>query len=141
MGKHHVFVYGTLRRGGVRAMTEKLPDSQFVVKAKVGGWLYDLLKPDKAGTYPGLRLDTSGSSVIGEIYEVDDKILEELDKIEEVNNVHPDKGLYFRRPVNATPLDGSPGILCWVYEFNPARYPNLKLIKSGDWIKYSRRRR
>lgn len=30
MAKHLVFVYGTLRQGGVRAMTDIFPDSKFI---------------------------------------------------------------------------------------------------------------
>ena len=69
MNKHLVFVYGTLRRGGVRAMSVRFPNSKFIADAKVSGNLYDL------GAYPGLLLDESNSLVIGEVYEVDDEIL------------------------------------------------------------------
>ncbi len=70
MNKHLVFVYGTLRRGSVRAMSIRFPRSRFVADAKVSGSLYDL------GTYPGLLLDDSNSLVIGEVYEVDDETLD-----------------------------------------------------------------
>src|SRR5882672_7136182 len=76
MNKHLVFVYGTLRRGGARAMSIRFPNSEFIADAKVCGSLYDL------GPYPGLILNESNSLVIGEVYEVDDEILNQLDDIE-----------------------------------------------------------
>src|SRR5215217_1200295 len=76
MGKHLVFVYGTLRRGGVRAMPELFPGSKFVGVASVGGRLYDF------GSYPGLTLGESGSPVAGEVYEVSEEVLKKLDDIE-----------------------------------------------------------
>ena len=66
MNKHLVFVYGTLRRCGVGAMSTSFPNSQFIADAKVSGSLYDL------GAYPGVLLNESNSLVIGEVYEVDD---------------------------------------------------------------------
>ncbi len=64
MNKHLVFVYGTLRCGGARAMSIRFPNSKFIADAKVSGSLYDL------GAYPGLLSNESNSLVIGEVYEV-----------------------------------------------------------------------
>jgi gamma-glutamylcyclotransferase (GGCT)/AIG2-like uncharacterized protein YtfP len=76
MSKHLVFVYGSLRSGGAGAMPIRFPNSKFIAEAKVSGDLYDL------GDYPGLQLKESGSLVVGEVYEVDDEILNELDTFE-----------------------------------------------------------
>src|SRR3954465_6817903 len=104
MNKHLVFVYGTLRRGGVRAMPDIFPGSKFVGGAKVGGRLYDL------GAYPGLVLDEAGSPVVGEVYEIDKEILNELDEIEA-------SSYYVRRRVGVSVGDDK--MTCWVYEPNP----------------------
>ena len=80
MNKHLVFVYGTLRSGGVGAMSIRFPNSEFIADAKVSGSLYDL------GAYPGLLLNESNSAVIGEVYEVDDETLNELDDFEASTN-------------------------------------------------------
>lgn len=123
MDKHLVFVYGTLRRGGVRAMPEIFPGSKFVGEAKVSGRLYDL------GAYPGLVSDASGSPVAGEVYEVDDETLSKLDEIEA-------SSYYVRKRVEVSVVDDR--VTCWVYEPNPELYSLHTLITSGDWIAYAK---
>jgi gamma-glutamylcyclotransferase (GGCT)/AIG2-like uncharacterized protein YtfP len=123
MNKHLVFVYGTLRQGGVRAMPNIFPDSKFIGNANVSGSLYDL------GAYPGLLLDESNSSVIGEVYEVDDEILNKLDDIEASS--------YYRRRQVEVSLDNH-RMICWVYEPDSKFYPHRILITSGNWIEYAK---
>ena len=122
MGKHLVFVYGTLRRGGVRAMPELFPGSEFVGRASVRGRLYDF------GEYPGLLLDGAGSPVAGEVYEVSEEVLRKLDDIEA-------PAYYSRREVEVSLGGGS--VSCWVYEPDLSLYPSRTLITSGDWIEYA----
>lgn len=123
MNEHLVFVYGTLRRGGVRAMPNLFPDAKFIGQAQVGGSLYDL------GAFPGLLLDESSSQVTGEVYEIDDGILGELDDIEASSN-------YVRRQVEISLGDHKR--TCWIYEPDPEFYSLHKPITSGDWIEYAR---
>jgi gamma-glutamylcyclotransferase (GGCT)/AIG2-like uncharacterized protein YtfP len=123
MDKHLVFVYGTLRRGGVRAMPDIFPGAKFVGDAKVSGRLYDL------GAYPGLLIDEAGASVVGEVYEIDDEILSKLDEIEA-------SSYYVRRRVEVSVGDDK--MTCWVYEPNPELYSLRALITSGDWIEYAK---
>ena len=124
MNKHLVFVYGTLRRGGRRAMPDVFPGAKFVGGAGVRGRLYDL------GEYPGLLLGGSDSQVAGEVYEVDDETLDEMDAIEAADG-------YRRRRVDVS-LDTG-GSACWVYapERDPEFYSRHPLITSGDWIEYA----
>lgn len=77
MGKTILFVYGTLKRGGrghrwiarQRFLREATTSPKFR--------LYDL------GSYPGLVRDTTnGLSVAGELWEVDETCLSELDDFE-----------------------------------------------------------
>jgi len=123
MNKHLVFVYGTLRRGGLRSMPDLFPGARFVGRAEVGGSLYDL------GAHPGLLLDASGSSVTGEVYEIDDAMLNELDAIEAPSH-------YRREQVEASL--GDHRTTCWVYGPDPEFYPRRTLITSGDWIEYAK---
>lgn len=123
MNKHLVFVYGTLRQGGLRSMPDIFPGSKLIGQAKVGGSLYDL------GAHPVLLLDESDSLVTGEVYEIDDEILSELDEIEASSD-------YRRRQVEVS-LDNHQKT-CWVYEPDSNSYPRRTLIASGDWIEYAR---
>lgn len=125
MSQHLVFVYGTLRRGGLRAMPEVFPGARFVGGASVRGSLYDL------GAHPGLLLGASDSQVAGEAYEVDEEILREMDAIEAADD-------YRRRRVEVS-LGGGRSA-CWVYvpEQAPEFYSRHTLIASGDWIEYAR---
>ena len=123
MNKHLVFVYGTLRRGGAGAMSIRFPDSQFIADAEVRGSLYDL------GAYPGLLLNESNSSVIGEVYEVDDATLNKLDDFEASSH-------YWRKQVEISL--GTHRRICWIYEPNPEFYSPRTLITSGDWIEYAK---
>ena len=123
MDKHLVFVYGTLRRGGVRAMPDIFPGAKFVGGAEVSGRLYDL------GAYPGLLLDEAGAPVVGEVYEIDEEILSKLDEIEA-------SSYYVRRRVEVSVGDDK--MTCWVYEPNPELYSLRTLITSGDWIEYAK---
>ena len=117
-----MFIYGTLRSGGVGAMSVRFPDAKFIAETQVGGSLYDL------GDYPGLRLDESDSPVVGEVYEVDDKTLNELDAFEAASR--------YRRKTVEISLD-SGGRNCWTYEPEPEFYSLRTLIVSGDWIEYA----
>ena len=123
MNKHLVFVYGTLRRGGERAMSLRFPNSKFIADARVIGSLYDL------GAYPGLLLNEANSLVIGEVYQVDDEILNKLDDIEASSH-------YWRKQVEISL--GTHRRICWIYEPNPEFYSLRKLITSGDWIEYAK---
>jgi gamma-glutamylcyclotransferase (GGCT)/AIG2-like uncharacterized protein YtfP len=123
MDKHLVFVYGTLRRGGGRAMPVRFPGSKFVADAEVGGRLYDL------GAYPGLVVDESDSPVVGEVYEVDEGVLNELDVFEASSR--------YRRKRVEIPL-GAGRRTCWTYEPDPEFYSLRTLITSGDWVEYAK---
>jgi gamma-glutamylcyclotransferase (GGCT)/AIG2-like uncharacterized protein YtfP len=104
-------------------MSTRFPNSKFIAEATVNGSLYDL------GPYPGMLLDESKSSVIGELYEVDDDLLNELDEFEASSN-------YVRKQVEVSL--GAQRTKCWTYEPDPEFYRLDKLITSGDWIEYAR---
>jgi gamma-glutamylcyclotransferase (GGCT)/AIG2-like uncharacterized protein YtfP len=125
MNKHLVFVYGSLRQGDKGAMSIRFPNSEFIAEAKVNGSLYDL------GPYPGLLLDESNSLVIGEVYEVDDQLLQKLDDFEASSQ-------YRRQQVDA--YLGTERKKAWIYvpEYDAEYYSDHTLITSGDWIEYAK---
>ena len=104
-------------------MSLRFPEAKFIAAAKVRGSLYDL------GPYPGLRLNESDSWVIGEVYEVDDELLQQLDEFESSSK-------YLRKQVEI-PL-GAQRTMCWTYEPDPGFYSLNAPIASGDWLEYSR---
>lgn len=84
-----VFVYGTLKRGGSNHAL--LAGQAFMGEAETlpGHALYDL------GGYPGMvELDGSEGRVTGEVWSVDSRCLEALDRLEGT-----DEGLYRRAAV------------------------------------------
>ena len=104
-------------------MSVRFPDAKFISAATVNGDLYDL------GEYPGLLLSAKESPVVGEVYEVDDELLQELDDFEVSSN-------YLRRQVEI-PL-GNQRKIGWTYEPDPEFYSPRRLIKSGDWLEYAK---
>lgn len=121
--KHLIFIYGSLRRGSAGAMSVRFPDSKFINHARVSGSLYDL------GSYPGLLLNDSNSPVIGEVYEIDDELLGQLDEFEGSSH-------YMRKELDI--CLGAQTRKCWTYEPDPEFYSLSTLIPSGDWIEYAR---
>jgi gamma-glutamylcyclotransferase (GGCT)/AIG2-like uncharacterized protein YtfP len=125
-----VFVYGTLRKGGVRAMPALFPGVEDHGFGHVRGTLYDF------GAYPGLALDANGASVLGEVYTVDAAMLATLDSIEEYRADDRAGSYYFREAVEAAMQDGSTKT-CWAYVFNPGFFSTHERISSGDWIAHA----
>jgi len=130
--RRHVFVYGTLRRGELRDINHLRPAPAFVGMASVRGVLYNL------GSYPGLLLGGEGW-VTGEVYAISMKLERQLDTIEEV---WPEPtGEYTKREVRVQlPQSGAQaesaeadGVVCLVYEIDPARTRACPVIHSGDW--------
>lgn len=103
-------------------MSIRFPGAIFIGDAKVGGRLYDL------GAYPGLLLDGASTRVSGEVYEVDDELLNRLDDFEAGSN-------YRRKQVEISL--GTQSRMCWTYEPHPEFYSLRTLITSGDWIEYA----
>ena len=87
------------------------------------GCLYDL------GAYPGLLLNESDSFVTGEVYEVDDETLAELDEFEATSD-------YWRKQVKI--FVGDERWTGWTYEPRPESCSRRPLISSGDWIEYAK---
>lgn len=111
--KHRVFVYGTLRRAG--AATHELR-----------GHTLHLIKASNF-PFPSIkRTSDYGKRVLGNIIEVDDTELEELDSYEGV-----DDGLYTREVVVVHPLGSSDTVTAFAYYGSDQLFPPV--IESGDW--------
>jgi gamma-glutamylcyclotransferase (GGCT)/AIG2-like uncharacterized protein YtfP len=87
--KHLIFVYGTLKRGFSRHSV--LKDQRYigigVTTNQYSMYAY--------GGFPALVENSNGLEIYGELYEVDDNCIQDLDKIEGV-----DKGLFSRNQIN-----------------------------------------
>lgn len=124
--RHLIFIYGSLRRGCENEIARTFPGASFVSQASVNGALYDL------GDYPALVLDDAGEKVMGEIYEIDEALLTELDEFELASDYH-------RSPVTASA--GSDQRQCWVYVPSKETCAGKSLIPSGDWIAFAKGRK
>lgn len=118
--KHRLFVYGTLMSG--------MPNNRWLDGCEMLGIarLKDYVLID-LGHYPGVIYqedrgeDCDDDDVVGELWEVDDETLTQLDRIECVPNLYTrettdsvyDENGYYR------------GVYLYVY--------NLNIILSGDW--------
>jgi gamma-glutamylcyclotransferase (GGCT)/AIG2-like uncharacterized protein YtfP len=76
-----------------------------------------------------LLLDEAKSSVTGEVYEVDDALLYNLDEFEASS--------HYRRKQFEISL-GAHKKACWVYEPQLEFYSPGVLIASGDWIEHAK---
>lgn len=121
----HVFVYGTLRRGGSNDITRLEPAPRWIGDAEIAGSMYDF------GRYPGVVLGGQGR-VVGEVYAISAALERVLDAIEEVYPQQSDE--YFRREVCVKV--GGQSLSCLVYAINP-RYVQARrapLLPGGDWL-------
>ena len=119
----HVFVYGTLRRGGRNDIAHFFPAPRFVAHARIHGTMYDL------GSYPGALLGGSGL-LVGEVYAVTPALEAQLDRLEEVRD--DDSGEYVKR--ERAVRVGAEEIVCVIYEVHPQRVTGCTVIASGDWF-------
>jgi gamma-glutamylcyclotransferase (GGCT)/AIG2-like uncharacterized protein YtfP len=122
----HVFVYGTLRRGGRNDINRLRPAPEYVAMGEVRGVLYHF------DWYPGLTLGGEQAvTVVGEIYRITAELEQVLDGIEEI--VPGAASEYFKREVDVAVANGAP-VNCLVYEINPTRVRDRQPIGHGDWI-------
>lgn len=121
----HVFVYGTLRRGGRNDINRLAPAPEYVGMGEVRGVLYHF------DWYPGLTLGGEEAvTVVGEVYRIAPALEAVLDRIEQI--VPGPDSEYFKREVDITVEGGT--IPCLLYEINAARVRGRQAIGHGDWI-------
>lgn len=121
----HVFVYGTLRRGGRNDINRLRPAPEYVAMGEVRGVLYHF------DWYPGLTLGGEEAvTVVGEVYRIAPALEAILDEIEQITE-GPDSE-YFKREVEVATQEGP--VTCLVYEINPERVRDRQALGQGDWI-------
>jgi|JI10StandDraft_1071094.scaffolds.fasta_scaffold185442_2 gamma-glutamylcyclotransferase (GGCT)/AIG2-like uncharacterized protein YtfP len=125
----HVFVYGTLRRGGDNDITRLHPVPVWVGAATIKGVLYDL------GRYPGVVLGDEesgdgGGDVVGEVYAITPALERVLDEIEEF---YPQQTQEYAKRELAVIVKGR-SLQCLVYEIHPDRVQGKPRVASGDWM-------
>jgi gamma-glutamylcyclotransferase (GGCT)/AIG2-like uncharacterized protein YtfP len=118
---HNIFVYGTLRRTDVR--NSVLDNSKFLgnYQSIPKYTMYNL------GAFPCIVFGGK-TSIIGEVYEVDDYTLDRLDMIEG----HPN--FYTRMPIELLDNNMRPSSVNAQAYFIVNDDPISKPIKSGDWL-------
>jgi gamma-glutamylcyclotransferase (GGCT)/AIG2-like uncharacterized protein YtfP len=119
----HVFVYGTLRRGGTNDINRLWPAPMFVGTGRVAGSLYHL------GGYPGMTLGGE-QWVTGEVYAIEPDLESVLDEIEDLGANPSDE--YAKRDI-VVEVEGR-GFPCLVYEINPRYVESALRIAGGDWL-------
>src|SRR4051794_823549 len=123
--ERHVFVYGTLRRGGRNDINRLQPAPEYVGMGEVQGVLYHL------DWYPGLSLGGEQAvTVVGEVYRIGAQLEAVLDAIEQI--VPGADSEYFKRDI-AIDVAGR-AVNCLVYEINPLHVRERQPIGHGDWI-------
>jgi gamma-glutamylcyclotransferase (GGCT)/AIG2-like uncharacterized protein YtfP len=125
MPARHVFVYGTLRRGGRNDINRLTPAPRYVGMGEIKGCLYHI------DWYPGLALGGEEAvTVIGEVYEVSPQLEALLAEIEAI--VPGPDSEYFKRELL---IEVAGRVLpCFLYEINPARVTGKQAMAHGDWI-------
>ena len=111
-----LFVYGTLRRGDVRA--PMLATARRLGTFTLAGFdLYDL------GAYPGVV--KGGGRVVGELVELPDDAL--LAYLDEVEGIHDEPPLYRRERIEVDDAQA------WIYVY-ARTVDQARRIESGDWL-------
>ncbi|MDQ8189911.1 gamma-glutamylcyclotransferase family protein [Roseibacillus persicicus] len=118
-----VFVYGALRQGASNAW--RMERASFVGKATVAGTLV------KVDWYPGLVL--GGDALVqGEVYQVDEQTLRELDEFEGIG-VEDTRNDEYRRVEATVRLDDGTLLSCQIYEWQLG-VEAYEVVANGDWL-------
>lgn len=118
------FVYGTLLKG--MQLYECLWRAPCIGLAFTWGDLYDL------GEYPGMI--QGNGLVYGEVYKIDNEILEGLDQIEGVFPGQEEYCLYLRKEITSTLMKDGKTIKAWAYFYN-------RNLSKATWIQHGDYRR
>ncbi len=121
-----IFAYGTLLKGMSRSGV--LCRSRFMGHGFTNGALYDL------GAYPAIG---EGSKIVyGELYEIDEKKLRELDRIEGCCLEDKHHSLYLRKQADITMLDDGSQESAYTYFYNHD-LDDYHRIVCGDYRRYT----
>jgi len=110
-----LYVYGTLRKGF--RLNEYLGNATFLKKVTLKGFkMYD-----NGGSFPYVvHVPNSSATIVAELYEIDEKILEVCDRIEGIP-------YHYQRIEINNPETG------FIYTVEQKKVQALRRIYSGDW--------
>lgn len=124
-----VFVYGTLMDGEPNNIFLR-KDAIFLGtgETKPLYTLYDL------NAFPAMVFG-GNTSVKGEVYEISQSALRDLDRLESYDSKHPERGLYNRQLILIQLKDGDVAALAYFLDEIPrtVRGAGHPVIPSGDW--------
>ena len=116
---HFVFVYGTLKKGFINHILLSRYNAVYHGKHYTSNE-FSLYKCSSNLPY---AVKETGSGVKGEVYQVNDKCLEDLDMLEG----HPN---WYKREIISIPDIGE----CWIYVMPfEKKFGTAKRIKSGEY--------
>ena len=119
------FVYGTLLNGMSRF--DALLGADFLGLAFARGDLYDL------GDFPGMV--AGNGRVYGELYEIDDGILSELDQIEGYFPGREDHCTYLRKEIDVFSMKNGQPVKTYAYFYN-RDLSKARKIECGDYRRH-----
>jgi gamma-glutamylcyclotransferase (GGCT)/AIG2-like uncharacterized protein YtfP len=129
MSNHHVFVYGTLRKG--EKYSYYLHEAECLEEnCAMKGQLYDT-----GWGYPALVSESSKKPVKGELYRVTSEQLKELDKLEDYEE-NGTNNLYERILAKVATAEGEEEAI--VYVMTSIQDHFIK-IEGNDWILHRRK--
>jgi len=126
--RHTLFVYGTLRPRCRHPMAEFLAKrGHYRGEAKVAGQLFDL------GRYPAAVPTAANDDwIFGDLYEIDEATLAELDRYEAVESPGPS---YFARRLDDVTLESGARLTAWVYWFHGPLPQGATRIVTGQYAR------
>lgn len=117
----HVAVYGSLRRGEHADLSNN-KHAKYIRDVEVPGTLY------RVSWFPGVVNQNDGNTTKGELFEIDEKILDALDTYEGYDSERIDSSLFVRELVNFGDVDA------YVYYYNhPSTLTQDQEVLGGDW--------
>lgn len=127
-----IFVYGSLREGMYNYDKYLKGNSIFLGYGYVKGSLYSL----KGVSYPAIL--EGKENILGEVYEIDDELLKEIDALEEY--VPGDPNNDYNRILTTIYMQDGTTVLLPVYFFNLTKKQNFEqidqIINENDYVAY-----
>ena len=120
-----IFVYGTLLRDQGN-WSWALQDQTFICEAETES-NYTMIS---LGGFPGV-LEDGDTAIKGEVFEVDDTRMPDIDRLEGVNHTDPKEGMYRAEPITLT--DGTEAL---IYIYNTRNTYKHDEIESGSWLEH-----
>lgn len=123
-----IFVYGTLLRG-FGNWSWALKDQTFISVGETAPE-YTMVS---LGGFPGVCLN-GNTAIHGEVFEVNDSRLRDIDSLEGYSPSNPSQGLYDRKTVTLT--DGTEALM-YVFNNNRNGMGDYPAIESGSWRQHT----